>query len=131
MVMDFIPTTSREILASFAGPLTVWVGDTLPDQNFQLLYDDGGYLNLEPSGVLCEVTCYIARYKGTKKITSGLCVVTDAIHGLVVFQSSYVWRVPGLYEGQLRIRFGTLVPGYDYLSSQKFLIHCRTATPTT
>jgi len=128
---DYMPVATREVLASFAGPLTVWVGDTLPDQQFQLLYEDGGYLDLNPGGVICQVTCYIARYKGTKKVTSGLCIVTDPLHGIVTFQSSYVWRVPGLYEGQCRIRFGTDPPGFDWLSSQKFLIHCRMATPIT
>jgi len=209
MTMDY--QTTRELLASFAGPLTVWVGDTLPDLDIWLVYDDGGYVDLEPptaiSGqldgpmnavddpvvfslhagqgalfplatpppatpyrvsigsetllvtlragdvftadraqegtsialhsddsnvqlqVLTLVTVYVSRYKGTKLLTSAPCQILNSLQGHVALQSGYVFRTPGLYEGQVTIRYGTDPPGYDYLSSQKFLIHARARTP--
>jgi len=131
MTSQYQPVAAQEILATFAGPITIWVGDTLPDLDIYLSYDSGGYLDLMPSGVAAQCTAYISRYGGTKMVTSGICLVVEAAKGHIALQSPYVWRTPGLYEGQVRIRFGTDPPGYDYLSSQKFLIHVRKRTPDT
>jgi len=49
-MQDYVPLTGRAVVAQFAGPLTIWWGDTAPSLDFIFSYDSGGYVDLAPSG---------------------------------------------------------------------------------
>lgn len=123
---EYQPLAGREVVAQFAGPVTVWLEDTLPNLELIFVYDAGGYVDLSPGGVDATITIYIARYRGTKMVKSGAASIIDAAKGNARFAFPSAFVSPGLYEGQAKLDFGSS----NIQRSQKFLIHVREGTPT-
>jgi len=100
----------------YAGTLTYFVGDTLPNLTLNIAYDGGaGAVDLTNA----TINVSIARLTGKMAIKSGTATLKSAVNGEALFSwGNFTFNSPGTYVGQVRIDFAGTAP----LSTQKFLI---------
>ena len=122
---DYLPMAGREALAQFVGPVTIWLSELMPSLQFVFSYDGGGYMDLSPGGVDATITVNIAKYGGTKNVSSGAAVISRAAYGEATYTFAAALTEPGLYEGQCKVDFGS----GQIQRSQRFLLHVLIPTP--
>jgi len=82
-------------------------------------------VNAVSGGVAAIITVYISKFRGTKNALTGTAAITHADRGEARYKFPATPLVPGLYEGQCKLNFGS----GQVQRSQRFLFDVLQGTP--